>query len=66
MSELSRVFVSYSHEDKKWLDELKVDLAPLIRSERMVFWDDSAIPPGGQWQEQINAQLSSANVAILC
>jgi hypothetical protein len=27
----SGIFISYSHRDRKWLDELKTMLSPLIR-----------------------------------
>jgi hypothetical protein len=65
MSDPVRVFVSYSHADEKWTDELKVILAPLIRQERIAFWDDSSITPGTDWKREIDVQLRSAKVAIL-
>ena len=61
----ARVFVSYSHSDQKWLEELKVVLAPLIRGERLIFWDGTGISAGANWEAEIDTQLRTPTVAIL-
>jgi len=65
MSAPARVFVSYSHADLKWLEELKLVLAPLIREERIALWDDKRISAGAEWKREIEDQLRTASVAIL-
>jgi internalin A len=65
MSAPTRIFVSYSHEDSRWLNELNLVLAPLIRDERIALWDDKAISSGMQWRPEIEAQLRTANVGVL-
>ena len=48
------VFMSYSHRDRKWADELLKFLAPWIRNNRLTLWDDSKIVPGASWKQEID------------
>lgn len=61
----SNVFVSYSHQDKKYLEELRTHLAPYIRSGAIAYWDDTKILPGDQWRAQIEKALQTATIAVL-
>jgi hypothetical protein len=57
-------FISYSHEDSKWLKKLETMLAPL-RKQGLKIWSDDNIKPGGLWKEDITAALADAKVAVL-
>jgi hypothetical protein len=61
----AQVFISYSHEDKEWLDRLNVHLAPVRRLHKVAIWDDTLLKPGMQWNEEIKQALGSIRVAIL-
>ncbi len=63
MSEPKRIFISYSHKDRRWLEELLTHLAPL--HDTFEVWADSQINAGENWEEQISAAIDSADVAIL-
>jgi nucleoside phosphorylase len=67
MSKPSRTsaFISYSHKDRKYLDELHVHLAQYVRMGIVDFWDDTKILPGSKWHEEIKKALEFAKVAVL-
>lgn len=59
------VFVSYSHQDRDWLERLKVHLAPYLRGEALHLWDDTNIKPGSSWAADIQRQIEKARAAVL-
>jgi hypothetical protein len=61
----TKVFISYSHADKEWLERLKRHLKPLIRDGRLDCWDDTHIRAGDNWQQEIRTALDTAQVAVL-
>lgn len=65
MPERDQVFVSYSHKDKKWLNRLRVHLAPLERDGLLTVWDDTSINPGANWKKAIREALRAARVAVV-
>ncbi|MDB4999943.1 MAG: toll/interleukin receptor protein [Mucilaginibacter sp.] len=60
---MSGVFISYSHEDREFLHQLKRHFSAL--KGKVEFWDDSMIYAGMKWQEEIEKALKNARVAIL-
>lgn len=60
-----KVFISYSHQDRRWLRELQIQLAPYVRNGMLAVWDDSHIRAGAAWNESIRQAVASAKVAVL-
>lgn len=63
--ERAKVFVSYSHKNRRWLERLQVHLKPLTRDGSVELWDDTKLQTGTQWRDEINKALDSARAAIL-
>ena len=59
------VFISYSHQDRRWLERLETVLRPLARNHTFTIWADTRIEPGAAWTEEILKAVASARVAIL-
>ena len=60
-----RLFVSYCHTDKQFVDRLMIHLRPLERKGMVDLWVDTQITPGADWKAQISKSLAGANIAIL-
>ena len=66
MSEAAiNVFFSYSHQDEEFKDELVKHLSILQRQGVILGWHDRMIAPGSEWDREINAHLSSADIILL-
>jgi internalin A len=60
-----QVFISYSHKDKKWRDDLNTHLKPYLRGGSIVSWSDQHIAPGSEWFKEIQSALANSRVAVL-
>ena len=60
-----QVFISYSHEDKKWPEDLEKHLKPYLRAGSIKGWSDKQIVPGSTWFGEIKSALVQTNVAVL-
>jgi len=65
MSTTPRIFVSYSHKDKRFADDLMVHLSPLRQRFAFDLWADQRIAPGDSWKSEIEDALRSADIALL-
>jgi hypothetical protein len=60
------VFISYSHQDKKWLQRVESMLQPLVSKGKIITWvDRKDIRPGDPWDEEIKKALAAAKIAVL-
>lgn len=60
-----KVFVSYSHKDKCYLDRLVVHLKPLEKQGRIELWSDIRISAGDLWRKEIEKATKQAQVVVL-
>ena len=60
-----QVFISYSHQDKRWHDDLRVHLTPYLRGGSIVSWSDQQIAPGSEWFREIQSALTNSKIAVL-
>ena len=65
MSHRTEVFISYTHSDKKYLNELNVFLKSLKLDNGIEIWYDQMIKTGDTWKKEIREHMSIARVAIL-
>jgi DNA-binding transcriptional ArsR family regulator len=60
-----KIFISYSHDDRKMKDRLILNLSPLVQKRVVLIWQDEDILAGAIRQDQIKSFLEQANI-ILC
>lgn len=60
-----QIFISYSHKDTNWKNDLLTMLNPLIRSDAIKVWTDSELKPGQRWHKVISDALSRAKIGVL-
>lgn len=60
-----QVFISYSRFDKRSLKELHAHLDHYALMKEIDYWDDTKIPPGSKWKEEMRKALGATTVAIL-
>jgi len=61
----AKIFISYSHRDEKYKDDLQIGLATLKNNGYIDTWDDRAILSGEEWDHEIKDALYKANIIIL-
>ncbi len=61
----SKIFISYSHNDRVFLDRLMVHLKPLQKLGLIDPWEDARLVAGDEWKQEIEKALTEARVAIL-
>jgi tetratricopeptide (TPR) repeat protein len=65
MAENPIVFISYSHRDEGWKDQLLPHIRMLEQLGTLTMWDDRQIGAGDAWFEEITKKLNRCTVAIL-
>lgn len=62
----NKIFISYSHNDKIWLEKLQQHLKVLTSHFQidLEIWDDNKLQTGDVWKEKIITSLKEAGMAI--
>lgn len=63
--ESPKVFISYSHKDEAWKNQLLTHLHLFEKQGVMEIWDSGEIQVGSNWSQQIENQIKSADIAVL-
>lgn len=65
MTQRTKLFISYSHKNKRWLGKIKDALAVLETEELLDICDDTQIKPGSDWEKEIEKALKESRIALL-
>jgi hypothetical protein len=65
MKPLLKVFISYSHRDEEFKDELVTMLAGLQRLGVIRAWQDRLIEAGDEWYKSIQDAMDDCDLALL-
>lgn len=60
-----QIFFSYAHEDEALMDEVRIQLIAHERIGDIIKWHDRMIPPGEDWQHEIDHRIEQAHVILL-
>src|SRR6266849_227761 len=61
----SKIFLSYAHEDEYLKQQLENHLSLLRHQDVAVTWDDRLIEAGGNWEDEIDDNLNTADIILL-
>lgn len=61
----SKIFISYSHQDEQFKENLISHLSSLKRRGLINEWHDRKILPGDNWDKNIKQELLDANIILL-
>ncbi|RML69891.1 Toll-interleukin receptor [Pseudomonas syringae pv. syringae] len=65
MTTAVKVFVSYSHLDKSYLDSFERCLSNMRRHNEISTWTDKDVTAGEEWRNKIERNLEEAEIIIL-
>jgi len=60
-----KIFISYSHKDESFKNELVTTLAALQRRGVVDTWQDGRIDPGDEWYKSIQNAMNECDLALL-
>ena len=60
-----KIFISYSHKDEKYKDELVSFLSPLQDEGIIEIWHDRVIAPGDDWYRSIQEAMNICDLSLL-
>ena len=60
-----KVFISYSHKDERFREQLQEHLYAAKRQGLIEDWHDRKIAPGEEWQDLINENLETSEIILL-
>ena len=61
----AKLFISYSHRDERYREQLGTHLAGLRRQGLIADWHDRKIVPGKEWRDAIDQNLDTSDCVLL-
>ncbi len=62
----NKIFISYSHQDKHWLDRVLTNLRVLtFEGVDINVWSDTRIKAGSKWKDEIEKELDMAYIVVV-
>ncbi len=58
------LFLSYAHDDEKYVEELRKRLRPMERNGTLRTWYDRKLTAGERWKDEILRELKSADIVV--
>ena len=65
MENRTKVFVSYSHADRKYEEELRTHLQAMAYSGIVEYWDDGHLKPGDAIDQTIKDEMAKAKFIVM-
>jgi TIR domain len=62
---MMKIFISYSHVDRAWCDDLARQLLGIDRNIVSDVWYDKSIQPGDNWDAEIQKRMAMSDVIVL-
>src|SRR5262245_5353549 len=62
---MRKIFVSYSHRDRRWKDRILRHLDVIKGESGFDTWEDGQIAAGSDWLEEIKSAIDECEVALL-
>jgi hypothetical protein len=59
------LFISYSHEDQRYMNQLTTHLIILRSQEVIADWNDQKLIPGDDWRQNIDDRIDAADCMLL-
>ena len=60
-----KVFISYSHRDEDWKNDLDMHLSTMKRQGLIDVWQDRKIAPGAEWDDEIKKRLEASHLVLI-
>jgi hypothetical protein len=61
----TKIFISYCHHDTNYMQRLKVFLRDYSIRHQIDVWDDTKIPPGSPWYDEMMQAIRQTKIAIV-
>ena len=62
--QIRQCFLSYSHDDRKFFEDLNIHISPIERILGLKIWHDDRIHSGYKWHEEIAKEIDRSQIFV--